>query len=575
MKLSARVFYLRGKHLFFLLLGALLFSFSALPTYAQSSEHSNTNPDVPNNQHTKSQIAIIENSAAIICQIAGIDIINPEKGCLGVNQTAKKIGYAPVSLENNQQVGGLLGMSTQMIGMLYQPPASGTSYVASLMDNFGIVKKTYAQEKSGYDALSPLLSIWEVSRNITYALLVLVFVIIGLGIMLRVKIDPRTSMSIQNQIPRIVIAILLITFSYSIIGFMVDLMWLGTYVGINSLSGISNETICSDGLGPELTIRESAYANLLNSPFAFMNDILKHPEPNTGSQCDVGIKYLSLNVSYTAGTFVSSLIQELFGIKDPSCGFLDFSCNVENALANFIGWIGQVLMLLITFLALLIVMFRLWWQLLRAYALVIFYTILGPFWILLGLLPNSERNFNSWLRTVTAKLATFPAAALMILIARLVLDKYNQASSADPTAYFAPPMVGNPVLGQLGPLLAFAILLITPEILNMLNDALKAPASKYVGPAITGGVAAGFAAGAPASLLARRLTRYDNQGNPRGAASIAFHRLAAHSIRTGASPEQHDASQLPRRQRVANRLKGAVGKGLVLATGGRTDNTAH
>ena len=83
---------------------------------------------------------------------------------------------------------------------------------------------------TGFDGLKPLLPLWTVFRNIVYILFVLVFVIIGVAIMLRLKIDPRTVMTIQNQIPKLIIGILLVTFSFSIAGFLIDIMYTSIYL---------------------------------------------------------------------------------------------------------------------------------------------------------------------------------------------------------------------------------------------------------------------------------------------------------------------------------------------------------
>src|SRR3989338_11081239 len=118
---------------------------------------------------------------------------------------------------------------SNMISMLYAPPIHTSDYFQSLANNFGIVKNANAQTKgTGFDGLKPLQNLWEAFRNIVYLLFVIVFVVIGLAIMLRIKIDPRTVMTIQNQIPKIIIGILLVTFSFAIAGFLVDIMWILT-----------------------------------------------------------------------------------------------------------------------------------------------------------------------------------------------------------------------------------------------------------------------------------------------------------------------------------------------------------
>lgn len=494
---------------------SLFFVFATPSAHAQYD--TNTNPDVPQNQHTKAQVTLIENSAALICQLAGIDIMHPDKGCLGVDTVTQKIGYAPKSADS-PHVGGLLGLSATMMGAMYTPPASGISYLAGLSEDFGIVKKSYAQNHgpgenaadgtnlSGFDALQPVQKLWETGRNLTYLLLVVIFILLGMGIMLRVKIDPRTAMTIQNQVPRIIIAILLITFSYAIVGFMIDLMWLTTYVGINALTTVSGTeaTICSNAAEPQLSLKEGAYANLLNYPLVYMNDLFKHEGSGlSGDGCQLGITYLTNSVADVVGDILNQLVLDIFAPNggNEQCAFTNPASWAGCILGGVLGWVGKIFGFLVAFIAIIIVMFRLWFQLLKAYAYVIIYTILGPFWIVLGLLPGASLSFTAWIRTLTAKLLAFPCAAFFIIIARVILEQYN-APNGNPQIQFVPPLVGNPNMAAFGPLIAFGILLISPEVLNMLNDALKAPASKYAAPAIMKGIGGGIAPMATGTGLA-------------------------------------------------------------------------
>lgn len=65
-------------------------------------------------------------------------------------------------------------------------------------------------------ALSMVLGTWKLFRNISYGLLAIVMLVLGFMIMNRRKIDQQTIVTVQFAIPRIIIAIILITFSYPI-----------------------------------------------------------------------------------------------------------------------------------------------------------------------------------------------------------------------------------------------------------------------------------------------------------------------------------------------------------------------
>src|SRR5581483_6429401 len=86
-------------------------------------------------------------------------------------------------------------------------------------------------------SLSPLFPIWTYVRNLAYLCFVILFIFIGFMIMFRIKIKAQTVATIQNTIPRIIIAIILITFSYAIAGFLIDLMYV--VIGIFVYMGLT------------------------------------------------------------------------------------------------------------------------------------------------------------------------------------------------------------------------------------------------------------------------------------------------------------------------------------------------
>ena len=121
----------------------------------------------------------------------------------------------PVLSKVNLQ-GGVLGSTTSVIAMLYlNPPVRTADYLASVGQGMGIVKEAKAQVGgSGSGVLSPILKLWEVSRNISYVFMIIVFVVIGLMVMFRNKINPQTVITAQAALPGLVIGLIMITFSY-------------------------------------------------------------------------------------------------------------------------------------------------------------------------------------------------------------------------------------------------------------------------------------------------------------------------------------------------------------------------
>jgi len=206
-------------------------------TKTNATVSSSINSDVPNNLHNWTQSVMIEVMSSLTCQLVGIDPTTLNKQCLGVDQKTGKIGFLPAGNLEKKQIGGAIGGMGNMITMLYTPPIHTSDYFKNLAQNFGISKTAYAQTGGkGFVGLQPLMGLWTSFRDIVYTLLVIVFVVIGIGVMLRLKIDPRTVMSIQNQIPKFIVGLLLVTFSFAIAGFLVDLMWVSNSVVFNVIS---------------------------------------------------------------------------------------------------------------------------------------------------------------------------------------------------------------------------------------------------------------------------------------------------------------------------------------------------
>jgi len=177
------------------------------------------------------------------CWIGGPEQVaeEPDKASTGVmpvvanSLTTMIIGPIPSIVGEGYRPGGAIGGITNLIAAMYaNPPASSVEYFADLGRNLGIVKPAYAQGV-GFEGLRPILPLWKAFRNIAYLFFTIIFVVIGFAIMFRVKLDPQTVISIQNAIPRIVVALILVTFSYAIAGLLIDLIYVIYFLFVSAL----------------------------------------------------------------------------------------------------------------------------------------------------------------------------------------------------------------------------------------------------------------------------------------------------------------------------------------------------
>ena len=461
--------------------------------HAQTSNlPTNTNPDVPNNMHTWTQGVMLEVISAMTCEIAGVDPTNPKQACLGIDHTTGKIGYV-------KNGGGAIGLAGNMIAMTFNIPIHTSDYTQYVAQNFGIAKPAYAQTTgSGYIGLSPLIPVWSAFRNIVYLLFVLVFVIIGFGIMWRIHMDPRTVMTIANQLPNIIIAMLLVTFSFAIAGLLVDLMYVTTYVTTNIIATADTQNN---------TLITTTNKNLYSPPVGFANELYN----TTGAG---GILSIALHGAGGVQGIVSSLFApDGFGeaIKagqdktsdckgfDPGCWFnKQVGGTIGKMLSDIIGWLISwilgVLAFLIIIVALLWALMRLWFQLISAYIFILLDVVLAPFWIVAGIIPGSELNFGAWIRDIVANLSAFPVTIVLFSLGKVFIDNFSSANS---NTLFIPPLIGNPnATGSVGPLIGIGIILLTPQVAAMMRRLLKAPEFKEgaaIGQAL--GVGPGIATG--------------------------------------------------------------------------------
>src|SRR3990167_304088 len=439
------------------------------PTQTKSAAvAANTNPDVPNNLHNWTQSVMIEVMSALTCQIAGVDPVNPKQSCLGADQKTGKIGFLP-----SPQEGGAIGFMGNMIATLYTPPLHTADYFQNLAQNFGISKKTYAQTTgTGFQSLTPLINIWAAFRNIVYLLLVIVFVVIGLAIMLRVKIDPRTVMTIQNQITKIIVGILAVTFSFAIAGFLIDMMWVLIYLSYGIISGIPNVNVQS--LNPSLIQGQNALAASNNiSPLGIFGipanisrgvaDIFKNligvEHCDSPLNClnatlnpfnfvlkTTGVGFNAFDLIYDLISWVagSAMFWKIAHTPNPEGG-TPFISDLVGALtlgAKTIGALGAgavvsaatqyllretvpiIIVYLIIFFALLIALFRLWFALLMAYVQILLAVVLAPFWIIGGIVPGSPISLGGWFRNIGANLLAFPTVLAMFMLGRVFMDSF-------------------------------------------------------------------------------------------------------------------------------------------------------
>ncbi len=453
--------------------------------------------------HSYTQNVMIEVTSSLTCLIAGVDPINPKNQCLGINSQTHKIGYV-------QSGGGAIGAMSGLIAMTFNIPIHTSDYVRYMAGNFGITKPSYAAGTEGgggnqpaattatpggigLSSLGPLTDMWVVFRNMVYLLFVLIFVVIGFAIMLRVHIDPRTVMTIENQIPKIIIALILVTFSFAIAGLLIDLMWIFVYLVIGVFSSIPGANIGSSfGNVQGLNALEVA-GHLPGGIFGII----------TNSSAGVGGLITGL-FDGGGGRIIAGLLMGLIGgslALVPGLTIVGITTGLISSVTGLVfgsqilGFIGSAIAFIIIAVAILFALFRRWFQLIKAYVMILGVVVFSPFWILAGLLPGSRLSFSSLLRELGSNLITFPATIVMFLLGTTFINIFGQTPSS---SVFVPPLIGSPATpNAIGAVIGLGIILLSSDVNKMMRKALQAPDFDF--SAIAAAVGAG--AGAPGRLV--------------------------------------------------------------------------
>lgn len=250
-------------------------------------------------------------------------------------------------------------------------PISSVAYLQDISVRLKFVKEAKAQG-FGFGAASPVLLLQRTVRDVTYFLLVLASIIMAFMIMFRTKIAPQVVITVQSALPRIFITLILITFSYAIAGFLIDLM----YVVI----GLVTTVVVS-------------------------SDLTGHDWPTMFGILTSDRTTISLFFWYFAIFLVFFMVTSL------TVGLIPF-------IGPFITVFMSLFLILLAVL-ILIASIRTIWLMLITYVRILFLVILGPIQILLGIFGG--RGFGGWVKNLAAQLSVYPIVGVMFVMAFVFL----------------------------------------------------------------------------------------------------------------------------------------------------------
>ena len=370
----------------------------------------------------------------------------------------------PQTNEITANASALAGISRGITLAYAAPPVSGVEYFAQQIQKFNPVQPAYAQG-FGYRALKPTQEVWTAFRNAAYIGFVIIFVVIGFMIMFRTHISPQAVATVQDSIPRIVVALILVTFSYAIAGLMVDLMYLIINIAIALLSGAGLDT------GSAQNVFKENIFQMIFGGWRSMVDATK----------DV----------------IGNVLKKLFeqALTGTGCGIFDIGGCAGKAVAWMLGWIGGMIL----GIAVLFVMVRVFLMLLMAYVTIILLTVFAPFFFLIQALPGNT-GAKEWFKQMASNIAVFPAVAIMFLLAGLLGGIGHFGGSGAGTfgasdQFFDAPLLTSGFTGEtIGKLIAIGVILMIPSAAQMVKEFIGAKGPGFGGAGVAAlGAAGGFA----------------------------------------------------------------------------------
>lgn len=377
--------------------------------------------------------------------------------------------YLAGRLNAEGEKAGLLPAGGQIIASLYQTQPSSREYFADVINNMGLptVSQAYAQG-TGYSALSPFLPFWKVFRNLAYSLYIIMFVVVGIMIMLRTKVNAQTIITIQSALPNLLITLLLITFSYAIVGFMIDLMYFLIYFLVYLMSAI----------------------NIIETPLTAINRLMS---------------YSSWGIVFEGRNSIVSAVSLAIGDVLSGLG----TGGIE-AVGTVLSWITPMYLVVAVYMA--IQMIKLLFALIQSYVMIIVQLVTAPLQILMNAMPGSKA-FSNWLKKTASYIIPFPVAAAMFIFSAVLIGDPTKATifrdvfntgSANPfginqghefyssfnDAIWLPPftLTGGVdfVAHDVMILIGFVVFTMTPSAVKMAQEWLQVKESPYAAEAFQG-----------------------------------------------------------------------------------------
>ena len=349
------------------------------------------------------------------------------KGLVSLGLPGQSIPKPTSTADVIQQYGALGGIGLGL-GQMYNPPVTVNEYLASVHPLGNPAYADTVPQTTSTIFGKEIFSLWTAARNLAYILFVLILVAIGFMLMLRSKIDPRTTVTVTAALPGLVFALILITLSMAIATLMIN-------------------------FGQLL---EEVIKNILTNPVLTSNTILANPCNGTTAACDS----VGLTVTDIWLRFISPNGNAFTSLGGTVAGF------------SFTSMLLDFILLVIT----LVLAVQIFIMLLLRYINILVKPIFAPVAFLFGAIPGRSGMTIKWFKGYLVDILVFPTALLLLNIGMAIRSSGGVGNLGDPFGVFEAG-------ANLGPLIAIGILIMVTKIPAFLEEAFDIKASPYTGKA--------------------------------------------------------------------------------------------
>lgn len=302
--------------------------------------------------------------------------------------------------------------------LAYNPPALGTTGYLSYKLHDNLLAPPKALAATGSDILKGnggfFYEFWKNARNISYSFLILFIVVIGFMVMIRYQTDPRTTLAALDLVPKLVMTLLLITFSWVFSGLMVDL----AVIGVRLTASIFGT---------------DAWGTLLGA-FKVMFDVLLSFDVTSWSTRTPAPWEIGLQVLTSTLLFLSTI---------------------------------PIIIALIAAIILIVVFFMIIIELAKRWLMMIILSIFAPFAFLWGALPGQEDTTTNWFKNMLVNALTFPGITAILAVAGKFALHSDQVTTPDVF-----PIIGTIGIPYISLVMFIALLFMATKVHAVIEDLL-------------------------------------------------------------------------------------------------------